>query len=167
MRGTADMLRALRKRRFGGLLSIVTGIMFLLIVLATGQAESASLIAPSQPRKLNISSAIMPLSAREMTLWPTSTQRSSRVVRMAIFATKQRRWLSTFQACADATCVKDYYDDRINALMDTKGGRELSTHFFTKGSNGNEGRLSVFGPQHGWLAVSIFRSMLATRTPVM
>jgi hypothetical protein len=69
---------------------------------------------------------------------------------------QQRRWLSTFQACTDAPCVKDYYDDRINALMDTKGGRELSTHFFTKGSNGNEGRLSVFGPQHGWLAVSIF-----------
>lgn len=42
---------------------------------------------------------------------------------------QQRRWLSTFQACTDAPCVKDYYDDRINALMDTKGGRELSTHF--------------------------------------
>jgi hypothetical protein len=39
MTGTADMLRALRKRRFGRLLSIVTGIMFLLIVLATAQAQ--------------------------------------------------------------------------------------------------------------------------------
>jgi uncharacterized protein len=42
MRSTADMLRALRKRRFGRLVSVVTGIMFLLIVLGTGQAESAS-----------------------------------------------------------------------------------------------------------------------------
>jgi uncharacterized protein len=67
---------------------------------------------------------------------------------------QQRRWLSTFQACTDAPCVKDYYDDRINALMDTKGGRELSTHFFTEGTKKIRLRLSL-GVSHRAMASTI------------
>jgi uncharacterized protein len=125
----------------------------LLIVLATGQAESASFDCSKSTTQVDHLICDNPaLGARDDIMANLYTAVLKRHEDGNI-RDHQRRWLSTFQACTDAPCVKDYRDDRINALMDTKGARELSTHFFAKGSNGNEGWLSVFGPQHGSLAV--------------
>jgi hypothetical protein len=49
MRGTADMLRALRKRRFGMLFSIVTGLM---VSLTAAPARAADLDLPTDEKIL-------------------------------------------------------------------------------------------------------------------
>jgi uncharacterized protein len=103
----------------------------LLIVLATGRAESAAFNcskSTTQVEHLICDNPALRL-ARDDDIMANLYTAVLKRHEDGNIRDQQRRWLSTFQACTDAPCVKDYYDDRINALMDTKGGRELSTHF--------------------------------------
>ena len=68
---------------------------------------------------------------------------------------RQRRWMTTVQSCSDTACIRQAYDDRIGALMMTKGGRSASTDFQSNSADGNEGHLAIFGPVDGLLAVSL------------
>ncbi|MFT4000263.1 MAG: hypothetical protein QM684_08495 [Rhizobium sp.] len=68
---------------------------------------------------------------------------------------RQRRWVATVQACGDAACIRQAYDDQIGVLLATKGGRSASKNFMSKGAGGNEGNLAIFGPVDGLVAVSL------------
>lgn len=68
---------------------------------------------------------------------------------------QQSQWLAGRAACATSGCLETSYDRRIGQLMRTKGARRLARDFFTRGSKGDVGQLSVFGPQEGLIAVTI------------
>lgn len=69
--------------------------------------------------------------------------------------TDQRAWLAKLGLCGDATCATASYDGRLDELMRTEGGQAASSRFYTDGSNGSDGALTVFGPVAGYAAISI------------
>jgi uncharacterized protein len=92
--------------------------MFFLIVRATGQAESASFDCSKSTTQVEHLICDNPaLSARDDIMANLYTAVLKRHEDGNI-RDQQRRWLSTFQACTDAPCVKDYYDDRIKGRPD-------------------------------------------------
>ena len=68
---------------------------------------------------------------------------------------QQQRWVATVQSCGDLTCIRHAYDDQVSFILDTKGVVSASTDFTSKRSDGNEGRLSIFGPVDGLVAVTL------------
>lgn len=68
---------------------------------------------------------------------------------------QQQRWIATVQSCGDLTCIRNAYDDQVSFILETKGVVSASTDFTSKRSDGNAGRLSIFGPVDGLVAVTL------------
>ncbi|AYG62171.1 hypothetical protein QD460_31195 [Rhizobium jaguaris] len=70
----------------------------------------------------------------------------------------QQQWLAKVQACGDAACVKEQYDDRIPNLITNSSGIATTSysrsHSYSDGSN-YSGTLQMFGPDGGLAVVSI------------